>query len=90
MDRTVAVLIIGGVAIISSVLCIFLMFRLSKLRNNLEIAVRAAEDSARAAALAAPGGIDPEAVVTLLRNGQPASLDAIYQLMERQSATVDT
>ena len=62
-----------------------LLRRIESLQDRLGQAIQAAEDAARAAALAAPGGIDPEAVIALLRSGQPTSLDAIYQAMEQQA-----
>jgi len=43
----------------------------------------AAADAARAAAMAAAGGIDPEAVMGLLRRGVPPTLDNVYLAMQR-------
>lgn len=84
--RDHAVFILAGLAILEGALCAYLVRRTEQFKRRLDIAVRAAEDAARAAALAAPGGIDPEVVIGLLRTGQPTSLDSVYAVMERQAA----
>jgi hypothetical protein len=78
---------IGVVAAILAVLCIVLMARVERLKDRLHIAKAAAEDSAKAAALAAPGGIDPEVVAELLRTGERPTLDAVYIAMQRRVGT---
>ncbi len=84
--RNHGVLFIAGLAIVEGFLCVVLLRKIERLKARLKVAVAAAEDAARAAALAAPGGIDPEIVIQLLRSGKPASLEAVYQLMEQQMA----
>jgi uncharacterized membrane protein len=77
--------ILGGLAILEAVISLFLIIRMRKIKKQLDIAATAAEDAARAAALAAPGGIDPEVVIGLLRAGQPTTLDNVYAIMEQQA-----
>jgi hypothetical protein len=79
-------LAMGAVAVVLAVLCIALLARIEKLKDRLHIAQGAAEDAARAAALAAPGGIDPDVVVELLRTGERPTLDAVYATMQRRIA----
>jgi hypothetical protein len=81
------VLILGALVLIEGGLCFFLFTRITGLRKRLDVAIRSAEDAARAAALASPGGIDPEVVIALLRSGQPVTLDAVYAEMEQQART---
>jgi hypothetical protein len=50
----------------------------------MKAAQAAALESARAAALAAPGAIDPEAVLALLRQGHAPTLDNVYAMMRRR------
>ena len=50
----------------------------------MKAAQAAALKSARAAALAAPGAIDPEAVLALLRQGHAPTLDNVYAMMRRR------
>ena len=75
------------VAVIEGAGGLYLIGRVRTLRARLDVAVEAAEDAARAAALAAPGGIDPEVVIDLIRQGRTANLDTIHDLMERQAAS---
>jgi hypothetical protein len=77
--------ILGAVALIEAGVCALLLRRIRRFQKRLEVAVAAAEDAARAAALASPGGIDPEVVISLLRSGQPVTLDAVYAYMEQQA-----
>ena len=85
MSATTVAIALGLLAIFEGALCAFLLRRVDILQRRLDVAVGAAEDAARAAALAYPGGIDPEVVITLLRSGQPVTLDSVYAHMERQS-----
>lgn len=78
---------IGIVAAILAVLCIVLVSRVERLKDRLHIAKAAAEDAAKAAALAAPGGIDPDVVAELLRTGERPTLDAVYVAMQRRVGT---
>jgi hypothetical protein len=50
----------------------------------LKKAQAAAEEAARAAALAAPGGIDPEIVLAILNQGLPPTLDNVYMLTQQR------
>lgn len=77
-------ILLGVVAIAEGILAAWLYRRNDDLRLRLRRANDAAEDAARAAALAAPGGIDPEIVIHLLRTGQAATLDVVHDLMERR------
>jgi putative intracellular protease/amidase len=78
-------LVLGGIAIVLALLCIAMVARVERLKDRLHVAQAAAEDAARAAALAAPGGIDPEVVVELLRSGERPTLDAVYATMQRRA-----
>ena len=86
---TYAALLLAVLAVAEGFICFFLLRRIEALNLKVEAAATAAEDSARAAALAAPGGIDPEVVINLLRSGRPASLDAVYTMMQRQIAEAE-
>jgi hypothetical protein len=79
-----AVIILAVVAIAEGVLAAWLVRRNEEIRIRLGRASSAAEQAARAAALAAPGAIDPEIVIHLLRTGQSVTLDAVHELMERR------
>jgi hypothetical protein len=81
------VLAVGMVAAILAILCIVLLARVERLKDRLHIAKAAAEDAAQAAALAAPGGIDPEVVADLLRTGQRPTLDAVYAAMQMRTGS---
>jgi hypothetical protein len=77
---------LGVVAIALALLCMAMVARIERLKDRLHAAQSAAEDAARAAALAAPGGIDPEVVVELLRTGERPTLDAVYATMQRRKS----
>ncbi len=77
-----AVVAVALLAVALGFLCSYLLRRNSVLGKRLRIAETAATEAARAAALAAPGGIDPEVVMQLLRDGRPPTLDNIYALMQ--------
>ena len=83
--RSQPVLMVGAVALILALLCVALVARIEKLKDRLHIAKAAAEDAAQAAALAAPGGIDPDVVAELLRTGERPTLDAVYTAMQRRA-----
>jgi hypothetical protein len=85
--RSEPVLGIGAVAVILALLCVVLVARIERLKDRLHIAKAAAEDAAQAAALAAPGGIDPDVVAELLRTGQRPTLDAVYDAMQRRAGS---
>ncbi len=85
--RSEPVLGIGAVAVILALLCVVLVARNERLKDRLHIAKAAAEDAAQAAALAAPGGIDPDVVAELLRTGQRPTLDAVYDAMQRRAGS---
>ena len=75
---------VGVLAMIEGCLCAVLIRRVHVVKARLYRARSAAEDAARAAALAAPGSIDPEVVIQLLRSGQPATLDNVHAAMEQR------
>ena len=77
----VILMILGGLALVELIVIVLLLRRIERLNDRVSKAVRAAEDAARAAALASPGGIDPEVVISLLRTGMPVTLDAVYARM---------
>jgi hypothetical protein len=79
------VIAIGAVAVVLTLLCIALAARVERLKDRLHIAQSAAEDAAKAAALAAPGGIDPDVVAELLRMGERPTLDAVYANMQARA-----
>ncbi len=81
------VIMVGTVALILALLCVVLVARIERLKDRLHVAKAAAEDAAQAAALAAPGGIDPEVVAELLRTGERPTLDAVYTAMQRRAGT---
>ena len=83
--RAQPALVLGGVAVLLGAVCILLLARVERLKDRLHVAQAAAEDAARAAALAAPGGIDPEVVVALLRAGERPTLDIVYATMQRRA-----
>lgn len=85
--RNNAVLLISLIALSSLALNFWLMRKIVGVREQVQQTRAAAEDAARAAALAAPGGIDPEAVIEVLRRGIPATLDNVYAVMRRREAT---
>lgn len=81
------ILLLGSLAAVLALLCLVMIARVERLKDRLHIAQAAAEDAARAAALAAPGGIDPEVVVDLLRKGERPTLDAVYATMQRRAGS---
>ncbi len=84
--RSHDVLVVACLAVLEGFFCALLLRRVERMKARLRVAVAAAEDAARAAALSLPGGIDPEVVISLLRSGRPTSLESVYQLMEQQTA----
>lgn len=84
--RNQPVMAVGALAAVLALLCIALIARIERLKDRLHVAKTAAEDAAKAAALAAPGGIDPDIVAELLRSGERPTLDAVYATMQRRSA----
>jgi len=85
--RTQPVIAVGALAVVLAVLCIVLIARVERLKDRLHVAKAAAEDAAKAAALAAPGGIDPEVVADLLRTGERPTLDAVYATMQQRAGS---
>ncbi len=79
------VIAIGVVAAVLAILCVALAAWVERLKDRLHVAQAAAEDAAKAAALAAPGGIDPDVVVQLLRTGERPTLDAVYTTMQQRA-----
>lgn len=79
-------LIVGLLAGLALILNIIQSQKIKQIRLHLDEARRAAEDAARAAALAHPGAIDPEAVIEVLRRGIPPTLDNVYSVMRRRDA----
>ena len=75
---------LAALAIVLALLCMAMVARIERLKDRLHVAQAAAEDAARAAALAAPGGIDPDVVVEILRSGEKPTLDAVYATMQRR------
>lgn len=69
-----------------ALVCALLLVRVERLKDRLHRARIAAEDAARAAALAAPGGIDEEVVVEMLNRGERPTLDNVYAAMQRREA----
>jgi hypothetical protein len=84
------VIAMGALAAVLSLLCMLMVARIERLKDRLHIARAAAEDAAKAAALAAPGGIDPEVVIELLRTGERPTLDAVYTTMQRRAGSTRT
>lgn len=84
--RTQPTIMLGTLTIVLALLCAAMLARIERLKDRLHVAQSAAEDAARAAALAAPGGIDPEVVVDLLRSGERPTLDAVYATMQGRKA----
>ncbi|MBV8527616.1 MAG: hypothetical protein JOZ75_04825 [Candidatus Dormibacteraeota bacterium] len=82
-------IVVGALALVGFVLIIVQSQKIKKLRLNLAEARREAEEAARAAALAHPGSIDPEAVIEVLRRGIPPTLDNVYSVMRRRDAIRD-
>jgi hypothetical protein len=81
-----SVLILAGLAVVEGIICLALLRMARHARHEMKAAQAAALESARAAALAAPGAIDPEAVLALLRLGHAPTLDNVYAMMRRREA----
>ncbi len=79
-----SVLILAGLAVLEGIICMSLLRMARHARHEMKAAQAAAVESARAAALAAPGAIDPEAVLALLRQGHAPTLDNVYAMMRRR------
>ena len=79
-----SVLILAGLAVVEGLICLGLLRSARHARHEMTAAQAAALESARAAALAAPGAIDPEAVLALLRQGHAPTLDNVYAMMRRR------
>jgi hypothetical protein len=81
-----AVLILAGLAVVEGIVCMSLLRKSRHAIHEMKAAQAAAIEAARAAALAAPGAIDPEAVLALLRQGHSPTLDNVYAMMRRREA----
>jgi hypothetical protein len=81
-----AVLILAGLAVVEGIVCMSLLRTARHATHEMKAAQAAAIEAARAAALAAPGAIDPEAVLALLRQGHAPTLDNVYAMMRRREA----
>jgi hypothetical protein len=79
-----SVLILAALAVVEGIICLSLLRMARHARHEMKAAQAAALESARAAALAAPGAIDPEAVLALLRQGHAPTLDNVYAMMRRR------
>jgi hypothetical protein len=79
-----SVLILAALAVVEGLICLSLLRAARHARHEMKAAQAAALESARAAALAAPGAIDPEAVLALLRQGHAPTLDNVYAMMRRR------
>jgi hypothetical protein len=79
-----SVLILAALAVVEGIICAALLRMARHARHEMKAAQAAALESARAAALAAPGAIDPEAVLALLRQGHAPTLDNVYAMMRRR------
>ncbi len=81
-----SVLILAALAVVEGIICLALLRNARHARHEMKAAQAAALESARAAALAAPGAIDPEAVLALLRQGHAPTLDNVYAMMRRRES----
>ncbi len=79
-----SVLLLAALAVVEGIICTALLRMARHARHEMNAAKAAALESARAAALAAPGAIDPEAVLALLRQGHAPTLDNVYAMMRRR------
>src|ERR1700686_3234402 len=84
--RTQPTIMLGTLTIVLALLCAAMLARIERPKDPPPVAQAAAEDAARAAALAAPGGIDPDVVVEILRSGERPTLDAVYATMQGRTA----
>jgi uncharacterized protein (UPF0333 family) len=81
-----AVAVLAVITAVCVVLSYFMFRRMQQADDRLRKARAAAEEAARAAAMAAPGGIDPEIVLAILNQGMAPTLDNVYQLSQRRTA----
>jgi hypothetical protein len=79
-----AIALLAVLATIATLVAYFTYLRLRRTQALLKKAQAAAEEAARAAALAAPGGIDPEIVLAILNQGLPPTLDNVYMLTQQR------
>jgi len=79
-----ATILLAALAILEGILAAWLFRRNDEMRLRLRRATEAADQAARAAALAAPGAIDPEIVLQLLQSGQSVTLEVVHSLMEQR------
>ena len=79
-------LVLAGLAVVEGIVCMSLLRKARHATHEMKAAQAAAIEAARAAALAAPGAIDPEAVLALLRQGHAPTLDNVYAMMRRREA----
>ena len=79
-----ATILLAVLAILEGILAAWLFRRNDEMRLRLRRAREAADQAARAAALAAPGAIDPEIVIQLLQSGQSVTLEVVHSLMEQR------
>ena len=79
-----ATILLAALAILEGILAAWLFRRNDEMRLRLRRAREAADQAARAAALAAPGAIDPEIVIQLLQSGQSVTLEVVHSLMEQR------
>jgi hypothetical protein len=79
-----SVLILAALAVVEGIIAMALLRSARHAHHEMKAAQAAALESARAAALAAPGAIDPEAVLALLRQGHAPTLDNVYAMMRRR------
>jgi hypothetical protein len=77
-----SVLILAGLAVVEGIICATLL-RMTRHANH---EMKAAQAAAIEAARAAPGAIDPEAVLALLRQGHAPTLDNVYAMMRKREA----
>jgi hypothetical protein len=80
-DNLLAIVIV--LVVLEAALIVALFSRVRRLNSRLRKARNAADEAARIAAMSAPGGIDPEAVLAILRQGVPPTLDNVYAAMRR-------
>ena len=79
-----ATILLAVLAILEGILAAWLFRRNDEMRLRLRRAREAADQAARAAALAAPGAIDPEIVLQLLQSGQSVTLEMVHSMMEQR------
>jgi len=79
-----ATILLAALAILEGILAAWLFRRNDEMRLRLQRAGETADQAARAAALAAPGAIDPEIVIQLLQSGQSVTLEVVHSLMEQR------